>query len=570
VPARARRVALLLALAAPALAVCLQGQAPAASREEGARWPTFTDVTAESGATFEHRASPTSEKYLLETMGSGVAMLDYDTDGRLDLYFVNGARLAPGMAADAVPVKDGPAFENRLYHQRPDRTFEDVTSRAGVAGNGYGMGVATGDYDNDGDTDLYVTAYPRNTLYRNNGDGTFGDVTAEAGVGASGWSTSAAFVDLDRDGRLDLVVARYLQWSFGTNPWCGDRGLNVRAYCHPDLFKGITPVVFRNEGGGRFSDVTSASGIARHEGKSLGVALTDYDRDGAVDPFIANDSVPEFLYRNTGDGRFEERALQAGAAVDEDGRTFAGMGVDAADFDNDGWPDVVVTTLSNQMYALFRNAGDGTFTYMTHRSGVGRVTILNAGWGIRFADLDNDGWKDLLVAQGHVLDTIEKTQPQVRYEQPPLALRNTGARTFEDVSAASGRPFSQPWAGRGLALGDLDNDGDLDAVVTVVNGAAHVLRNDGVPGAHWLALRLVGSAGNRDGIGATVRVVDAAGRQQWATATTSSSYLSAGDPRVHFGLGAATGVSLMEVRWPSGAVQRVEQPGIDRVFEVKE
>lgn len=532
-------------------------------------WPVFTDITAASGVSYVHRASATPEKYLLETMGSGVATLDYDGDGRLDLYFVNGAAIAPGMRPDATPVKNGPAFANRLYRQRPDRTFEDVTVDAGVSGSGYGMGTATGDYDNDGDTDLYVTAYPRNTLYRNNGDGTFSDVTTAAGVAASGWSTSAAFADLDRDGLLDLVVLRYLQWSFGTNPWCGDRAMDVRAYCHPDLFEPIAGVVFRNEGDGRFRDVTEAMGFAR-PGKALGVAIGDYDGDGAVDVYVANDSVPEFLFRNNGHGRFEERALAAGAAVDEDGRTFAGMGVDLADFDNDGRPDVVVTTLSNQMYALFRNLGQGNFSYVTHRLGVGRATILNAGWGIRFADLDNDGWKDLIAAQSHVLDTIERTQPQVRYEQPPLAMRNRGGRLFENVSARSGAPFRERWAARGLVTADLDDDGDLDVVMTTLNHAPHVLRNELPRQAHWLTMRLRGTRSNRDGIGAVVRLVATPGAEQWATATTTGSYLSAGDPRVHFGLGSASSVASVEVAWPSGAVQRIERPRVDGELEVVE
>jgi hypothetical protein len=546
----------------------VQASTPAQSTAQ-APWPTFTDVTAESGVAFVQRGSPTAEKYLLETMGGGVAAFDADNDGRLDLYFVNGARLVPGMRPDAVPDRPDASWQNRYFRQRADGRFEDATEAAGLAGRHYGMGAAAGDYDNDGDVDLYVTAYPSNMLYRNDGRGSFTDVTADAGVGGSGWSTSAAFVDLDHDGRLDLFAARYMEWSFGTNPWCGDRSMNVRAYCHPDLFKAIAPLVYRNDGNGRFTDVAATSGLGR-PGKGLGVAIADYDRDGLIDIFVANDNVPEFLFRNLGGGRFEDRAMAAGAAVDEDGRTFAGMGVDFADYDNDGGPDIAVSALSNQMYALFRNGNDGTFTYATHRTGVGRATMLNAGWGMRFADLDNDGWKDIVVAQGHVLDTIERTSPQVRYEQPPLVLRNAGGRQFQDASARSGAPFATPWASRGLALGDLDNDGDLDLAISTLNGAAHVLRNDGVSGVHWLSVRLTGTRSNRDGIGAVVRLVAADGRQQWGTVSRASSYLSAGDPRVHFGLGAAASVELVEIRWPSGAVQRIERPEVDRVIDVVE
>jgi hypothetical protein len=548
-----------------------QGSSPASPAQSlpPPPWPTFTDITAESGVAFVQKSSPTPEKYLLETMGGGVAAFDADGDGRLDLYFVNGAHLEPGMRADAVPGRPDASWSNRFFRQRADGRFEEATEAAGLAGRHYGMGVAAGDYDNDGDADLYVTAYPSNILYRNDGRARFTDVTAEAGVAGSGWSTSAAFVDLDHDGRLDLFVARYMEWSFGANPWCGDRQQAVRAYCHPDMFKPVVPLVFRNDGHGRFSEAGEATGLAR-PAKALGVAVADYDRDGLVDVFVANDGVPEFLFRNLGGGRFEERAMAAGAAVDEDGRAFAGMGVDFTDYDNDGGPDIVVTALSNQMYALFRNANDGTFTYATHRTGMGRVTMLNAGWGLRFADLDNDGWKDLIVAQGHVLDTIEKTSPQVRYEQPPLALRNNGGRQFKDMSARSGGAFTKAWASRGLALGDLDNDGDLDFAISTLNGEAKVLRNDGVPGAHWIALRLTGTKSNRDAIGAVVRLVTADGRQQWQTVTRTSSYLSSADPRVHFGLGASTAINLAEIRWPSGAVQSIRNPRVDVQLDVTE
>jgi hypothetical protein len=533
----------------------------------------FTDVTESLGIRFKHEASPTSQKYLLETMGSGVALFDYDGDGRLDLYLINGARIDDPMRAGALPVKDGARYWNRLYRQKSDGTFEDTTEKARVAGAGYGMGAAVGDYDNDGDEDLYVTAFPSNALYRNNGDGTFADVTATAGVVASGWSTSAAFVDYDRDGLLDIFVSRYLDWAFEPNPYCGERRPGYRAYCHPDVFKGVPALLFHNEGNGRFLDVSKKAGVANPEGKSLGVAVADFDRDGLIDIFVANDSVRQFLYRNRGDGTFEEVALLAGAAFNEDGKVFAGMGVDFADYDNDGLPDVVVTNLSNDRYALFRNGGDETFFYTTNTSGLGRITLPYSGWGTRFMDYDNDGWKDLFVAQGHVLDTIELTSPNLRYLEPPLLARNTGRASgerFVDVSAKSGEIFGQSWAARGMAAGDIDADGDLDIVVTTTNGKAYVLRNDGGNAGYWLRLRLVGRKSNRDGIGADVRLISASGAAQHATATTTSSYLSASDRRVHFGLGSDKSVKSLEIRWPSGATQRLADIAVNRELIVTE
>ena len=527
----------------------------AAARDQEAS-VRFVDVTEAMGVDFRHEASATSQKYLPETMGAGVALFDYDNDGRLDIFFVNGARIDDPMPKGALPVKDGPRYSNRLYHQTADGRFEDVTAQAGLAGSGYGQGVAVGDYDNDGDLDLYVTALFGNRLYRNDGNGRFTDVTAAAGVAGSGWSTSAAFVDVDHDGRLDLFVARYLDWSFEVNPYCGEPKPGPRAYCHPDQWKGASALLFHNEGGGHFTEVGVRSGVANPEGKSLGVALADYDGDGFVDLFVANDSVRQFLYRNRGDGTFQDQALLAGVGYDGDGRAFAGMGVDFADYDNDGRPDVIVTNLSNERYALYRNAPDGTFSYETHASGLGTMTLLHSGWGVRFLDYDNDGAKDLFVAQGHVMDTIEQTSPHLRYRQPPLLARNEGGR-FKDASVAAGEVFREGWAARGMAMGDLDNDGDLDVVVTTVGGRPYVLRNDGGNRGHWISLRLVGHRSNRDGIGAEVRVTTASGALRQATVTTSSSYLSASDRRVHFGLGSEAGVRTIEVRWPSGTVQRL-------------
>jgi enediyne biosynthesis protein E4 len=518
----------------------------------------FTDVTRAVGASFTHANSATSNKYLLETMGGGVALIDYDNDGRLDIFFTNGARIDDPMPPGRHPDKSAPAFWNRLFHQTADGTFIDVTEKAGVSGmpqGAYGMGAATGDFDNDGWVDLYVTGYGANTLYRNTGLGTFTDVTARAGVAAGGWSASAGFFDYDNDGRLDLFVTRYLDWTFQNNRHCGEKKPGYRAYCHPDNFTGVSNILYRNDGDGTFTDVSAKAGIAGAVGKGLGVAFADYDADGFTDVYVANDSVQSFLFRNRGDGTFEEIGLVAGVGFNEDGKTFAGMGVDFADYDNDGRPDVFVTDLSNERYRLFRHNGDGTFRDVTNASGIGGATLPFSGWSTGFVDVDNDGWKDLLVAQGHVMDTIQLTSPNLRYRQPPLLLRNEGGRF---VRITPGEAFQQDRAGRGAAFGDLDNDGDVDAVVSNVGEEAIVLRNDGGSGASWLAIRLVGTRSNRDGIGARVRVESASGPAQHFTVTTAVGYLSASDKRLLVGLGSNAAARSVEIRWPSGVVQRFD------------
>jgi hypothetical protein len=526
----------------------------------------FADVTSELGLHFEYVASHTSRKYLIETMGSGLALFDYDNDGRLDIFVVNGAPLGDPTQKGTIPRKKEPKDWNRLYHQKRDGTFEDLTEKAGLQGIGYGMGVAVGDYDNDGFEDLYVTAYGGNRLYHNNGDGTFTDVTEKAGVGGSGWSTSAAWVDLDGDGLLDLVVLRYLQWDFD-DTWCGERREGYRAYCHPDGYRAIAPLVYHNDGNGHFTEISHKVGLAE-PGKGLGIAFADYDRDGHLDIFVANDSMPEFLYHNKGDGTFEEVALRSGVAVDGEGHTYAGMGVDFADYNNDGLPDLVVTALASQMYALYRNNGDGTFTYDSYPSGIGRMTMKHSGWGIRFLDYDNDGWKGLLINQGHDLDTVQLTFPDLRYMEPMLLARNTG-KGFEDISAQAGEIFKKTWVGRGLAIGDIDNDGRLDAVVTSNDGALYVLHNSTKTQNHWLTLELIGHRSNRDAIGAEVRLTTAKG-SQWATVTTAGSYLSSSDKRVHFGLGPETLARTIDIRWPSGIRQTMKDVRVDQILKIEE
>ncbi len=549
--------------------VITTGPAPQMKNPEGQARPfpgKFVDVTSALGLRFQYVSSHTAKHYLPETMGAGVALFDYDNDGRLDIFLVNGAPLTDPTPKGSVPQKTGPQHWNRLFHQKQDGSFEDVTEKAGLQGAGYGMGVAVGDYDNDGFEDLYVTAYGGNKLYHNNGNGTFTDVTEKAGVAGSGWSTSAAWVDLDNDGRLDLVVLRYVQWDFD-DIWCGEHKEGLRSYCHPDIFQPIASLVYHNDDNGHFTEVSQKIGLSK-PGKGLGIAIADYDHDGHIDVFVANDSMVEFLYHNKGDGTFEEVGLLSQVAVDGDGRTYAGMGIDFADYDNDGWPDLVITDLANQRYALYQNNRDCTFTYDSFTTGIARSTMLHSGWGVRFLDYDNDGWKDLLVAQGHDLDTVELNFPNLHYREPMLLLRNTG-KDFVDVSADSGAIFHQSWLGRGMAIGDIDNDGSLDAVVTTNDGPVYILHNETPTQNHWLTLQLVGHKSNRDAIGAEVKLVTTKG-PQFATVSTAGSYLSSSDKRVHFGLGSESIAQSIEIRWPSGILHTLKNIRCDQILQIDE
>jgi hypothetical protein len=391
-------------------------------------------------------------------------------------------------------------------------------------------------------------------------------VTEKAGVGGAGWSTSAAWVDMDNDGLLDLVVARYVKWDW-QDVWCGEHREGYRGICHPDVFEPITMLVYHNDGNGHFTEVSHKLGLDK-PAKALGLAIADYDRDGRIDLFVANDSMPEFLFHQKSDGTFEEVGLEAAVAVNSEGQTYAGMGVDFADYDNDGWPDVAVTDLSNQRYALYQNAHDGTFNYASLTSGIGAASQPYSGWSLRFMDYDNDGLKDLLIAQGHDMDNIQLVSPSLRYREPMLLLRNTGQK-FVDVSPLSGEVFHDAWVGRGMAIGDIDNDGRIDAVVSTNGGPAHILLNKTVTKNHWITLRLTGHKSNRDGIGAVIKLTSA-GQSQWVTATTSSGYLSSSDPRIHFGLGESSFADTIEVRWPSGIVQTLTHVQGDRQIQVDE
>ncbi|HEX8367966.1 MAG TPA: CRTAC1 family protein [Pyrinomonadaceae bacterium] len=528
---------------------------------------TFTDITSRTDVDFKHDASPTSLKYLLETMGAGLGLIDYDNDGRLDVFFTNGAQLSDSMPKGKLPDKTNPKFWNRLYRQKAGGAFEDVTEKAGVKGVGYGFGVAVGDYDKDGFSDLFVTHYGGAVLYRNNGDGTFADATKKAGVQVDGWAASAGFFDYDNDGRLDLFVTRYVAWDFENGAlFCGAAG--SRSFCHPDNFKATSSLLFRQKADGTFENVSEKAGIAQAKGKSLGVAFADFDDDGWTDVFVANDNTGQHLFRNKGDGSFEETALIAGVAFDENGKRFAGMGVDAADYDGDGRQDVAITAFSGETYPLYRNLGEWSFDYVTRSSGVGQITQLGTGWGIKFIDADNDGRRDLFVVQSHVSDVIEKTTDFLKYKQPPVLMRNAG-KAFQNVSLAAGAIFKTDLAARGMAVGDLDNDGDTDVVIAQTNAAPVILKNDGTKN-HWLGVDLRGEKSAPNGEGARVIATDASGRKQIFDASNAGSYLAANDSRILIGLGSVDAVKRVEIRWTSGKTQVLENPAIDRYHLVKE
>jgi enediyne biosynthesis protein E4 len=516
------------------------------------------DTTTPKGLNFRHQNSATTQKYLIETMGGGVALFDYNNDGLLDVFLVNSGRLTDPMREPENFGRHLPQYWNRLYRQNRDNSFTDVTEAAGLsqAGDGnYGMGVATGDYDNDGYTDLYVTSYGKNILYRNNGNGTFTDVTLKAQVAAGGWSASAGFLDYDNDGRLDLFVTRYMEWDTKHSKVCGG---GRHTYCPPGEFPATTNVLYRNKGDGTFEDVSGPSGIAGKKGRSLGLAFADYDSDGFPDIFVANDGMEQFLFHNDGNGKFTERGLDAGTALSDDGKPFAGMGADFRDYDNDGRPDIIVTDLARQRYSVYHNDGNGAFSYRSLETGLGALSSGSSGWGMRLEDFNNDGWKDLFVAQGHVMDNVEKIDPALHYlETPLLALNHAGH--FE--SGDTGTILRA--AGRGAAFGDLNNDGWVDIVVSVLGDHPIVFRNRGGK-VHWLIILLRGTRSNRDGMGARV-VVN--GQSQYAT--TSGSYLSASDKRVHFGLGEAKSADV-EIEWPSGMRQQLKSVAADQLLEIRE
>jgi Flp pilus assembly protein TadD len=498
----------------------------------------------------------TGSKYLPETMTGGVAVFDYNNDGWPDIYVVNGASLPAGRKTDS-------SYWNRLFRNNGDGTFTDVTETAGVASHGYSMGVAAGDFDNDGFVDLFVTGVGANALFRNKGDGTFEDVTGPAGLdGNHGWSMSAGWFDYDNDGRLDLFVTRYVVWDPATEIFCGDRKPGYRSYCHPKHYQALSNLLYHNQGDGTFRDVSRESGVSAHAGKGLGVAFGDYDGDGRLDVFVANDSVPNFLFHNKGRGTFEECALQAGVAYNDDGKAISAMGVDFRDYDNDGREDVFVTALSNETYPLYRNLDLRSFGDMTYLSRIGAASLAWSGWSTGLYDFNNDGYKDIFTANSHVMDNAELTTSR-KSRQSNSVFLNRGDGTFQ-MTVLPGEAFH-----RGAAFGDFDRDGRVDVVVTRLNEAPLVLRNTSRRSGHWVAFCLRGTRSNRDAIGARVHVVTDRG-EQWNRVTTSVGYASSSDRTVHFGLGSANQIKLLEVEWPSGSKQVLEGLPVDRYVSIVE
>jgi hypothetical protein len=520
--------------------------------------PIF-EVKPLRGIDFLLQNSPTPRKFLIETMPGGVALFDYNNDGLLDIFLMNGGRITEGLRVPENFERSNPRYWNRLYRQNRDGSFQDVTQAAGLAnaGNGnYGMGVAVGDYDNDGNADLYVTSYGKNILYHNNGDGTFTDVTAKAGVVGGGWSVSAGFFDYDNDGKLDLFVTRYMDWDADHNKICGG---DWHTYCPPNAFPATTCLLYHNRGDGTFEDVTEKSGLAAKKGRALGVSFADYDGDGFTDIFVANDGMQQYLFHNNGDGTFTECGLESGVAFTADGKGMSGMGAVFQDYDNDGRPDVLVTVLPREIYSLYHNEGGGNFNYASLEAGLGAMTSMSSGWGVGLEDFDNDGWKDLFVAQGHVLDNVQDIDASLRYKEVPLLALNHKGR-FERADSG----VTKPMAARGVAFGDINNDGYMDAVISCLGGPPVLLLNRGGRTNHWLSIALQGTRSNRDGYGARVSV-----NGQTRVATSTGSYLCANDKRLHFGLGAADKATV-EILWPSGVKQLINDVRVDQFLSVRE
>jgi enediyne biosynthesis protein E4 len=524
---------------------------------------TFVDVAQSSGITFLHDNAASTEKYLIETMGSGCAWIDYDQNGLLDLYLVNGA--ATRVYTPKQPLRGA------LYRNTGDGTFTDVTTKAGVGAEGlFGMGVAVGDYDNDGFPDLLVLGYGRCILYHNNGDGTFTDVTTRAGLQNSDlWASSAAWFDYDNDGKLDVVIANYVDWSPEHNFYCGDRGPGMRSYCHPDDFHGQPPSLYHNNGDGTFTDVSKSSGVGLKRGNGLGVVTFDYDGDGWQDIFIANDHMPNFLFHNNRDGTFREVGYMAGVAVSADGQFEAGMGTDAADTTGDGRLDLIVGHLDMQLARVYQNMGDQTFEDATLRSKISYATYHMSTFGTRFMDYDNDGSRDVFMANGHVLDNVQLYHEGTKYAEPKLMFRNTGHGVFENVSDRLGPDFQRPRVSRGAAIGDFDNDGDLDILVNNCGQPPQLLRNDGGNANRWLEILLVGTKSNRDGVGARIRV-SAGDLVLYDERKGGMSYQSAQDPRLHFGLGNHATVDSLDIIWPSGIKTKLLNLKSNQIITVKE
>jgi enediyne biosynthesis protein E4 len=525
--------------------------------------PAFEEISpSASGIHWTHVNGRSPMAHLPETVGSGCAFLDYDNDGWMDIYLVNS-----GPCDFYTPPQQ---LRNALYHNNRDGTFTDVTQKAGVTGNAYGMGVAVGDYDADGFADIYVTQYPNSILYHNNGDGTFTDVTAKAGVAAPGWGTSAVWFDYDNDGRLDLFVCRFVDYSKTKLKFCGDTVTGERHYCIPTIYDPMPCWLFHNNGDGTFTDVSKESGISEYKAKAWGAVAADINNDGRMDLYVTNDTVPNFLFANRGKGKFEEIGMLAGVALSGFGKPRSGMGVDAADYDQDGWIDLFEANVDHEMYSLYHNDKNEVFTDVANPNGIGAATRMMSGWGLKFFDYDNDGNIDLLLCNGHPDDEVEKLIEGVTFRELMLMFRNNG-KGFEDVSVASGSIFSKPLAGRGLALGDFDNDGSIDVLVSQNNAAPILLKNNAGRENHWLGVRLAGTKSNIDAIGAKV-TYQSGDLQRHQFKVGGGSYLSAHDPRMVLGIGKRTKIDWLEVEWPqpSGKKERINNVPIDRYVTIVE
>ncbi len=533
----------------------------ASAPRSGSRRPLspirFTDVAHQAGIDFVLENSPTPHKHMIETMPGGMAVFDYNGDGLPDIYFTNGAAI-PSLE------KDAPRFFNRLYRNDGGMKFTDVTAAAGVAGAGYSMGAAAGDYANDGHADLFVAGVFHNILYHNLGTGRFEDVTAKAGITSDKWAVAAGWFDYDNDGWLDLFVVNYAKWSLSDDRFCGNREKNIRIYCHPKYFEPISNTLYHNNGDGTFTDVTEKSGIGKSLGRGMSVAFADYDHDGYMDVFVTNDNLPNFLFRNKGNGTFEEVALTAGVALTNNGAPIASMGADFRDYDNDGWPDISVVALAGETFPLFRNLGNGTFEDATLPSRLATLSTRRSGWGTGFVDFNNDGCKDLFTSNAHVNDLVEMFEA-THYKLPNSAFANQCDGTFQDMSSDQGADFQTPRAHRGLGFADFDRDGRVDVVVTSLGEPTELWHNTSPEANHWLNIHLVGTRSNRQGIGARIHL-DA----QYNEMTTAVGYASSSDQGVHFGLGTATKAARIEIRWPSGIIQTLRDVPADQFLTIKE
>jgi hypothetical protein len=540
----------------PPLAATGQQATPASAAAPTVR---LTNVAASAGLRFVYQHSPTPEKYFVESVPGGVAVFDYDADGRPDIFFTNGAK-TPSLE------KSSPIYSNRLYRNDGGMRFTDVTTAAGLSGAGYAIGAAAGDFDNDGHVDLFVAGVGAHRLYRNRGGGRFDDITKAAGIASGEFAVGGGWFDYDNDGRLDLLVVNYVQWSADKNPSCGDEARRIFIYCHPRMFQGLPNRLYRNRGDGTFEDVSARTGLQAHVGKGMSASFADFDHDGRLDIFVTNDAVPNFLFRNNGDGTFTESALLAGVSVPDTGRPTSSMGVDAQDYDNDGWEDIQFTALTGETFPLFRNESArsrGSFVEVTQSSGLAALTVKSSGWCSIVADLDNDGWKDIFTANSHVNDRIGDFEA-LEFRQPNSLFLNDGYGRFRDATTEAGLAGTLA-AHRGCGVADFNGDGRLDVVVVSLGSAAELWQNGGSPASKWLIVRLKGTKSNRDGIGARVIVGN-----QVRTMTTAMGYASSSHAGLHFGLGEQAGPVRVEVLWPSGIRQTIDNVQVNRILDVTE